>query len=411
MKKVCLSVIIAVFLTFCLNGVQAQTAQIQTAAVSFGTRDNINSKILSEQRRILVYVPTSAASEIYTKQRYPVAYLLDGDAVHFSSVVGMIRRLNSSYSCPEMIVVGIINTDRMRDFTPTHMDSFQFLDLVDSVSQTNTGGGEKFISFIEKELMPHMDSIYPTAPYRMFIGHSAGGLAVINTLIHHTSLFKAYVAIDPIMSWDNQNLLKETQKALANTNYSGVSLFLAIPNTMKVGMDTIKVKKDTSKRTEHIRSVFELRDFFNNNRQNKLKFVYKYYNNDNHTSVPLIAEYDALRFIFECFKFDFFSDDYRNLENLYENISKNFGYKVKPPENMVNSLANTFLSLKHFDEALFLFRLNVSTYPESYNVYNSMGDFYSTKGDKSNAIFNYTKALMIKEVPAVRKKLEGLQGK
>jgi len=78
---------------------------------------------------------------------------------------------------------------------------------------------------------------------------------------------------------------------------------------------------------------------------------------------------------------------------------------------MVNSLANTFLSLKHFDEALFLFRLNVSTYSESYNVYNSMGDFYSTKGDKSNAIFNYTKALMIKEVPAVRKKLEGLQGK
>ncbi len=25
-------------------------------------------------------------------------------------------------------------------------------------------------------------------------------------------------------------------------------------------------------------------------------------------------------------------NDYRNIENLYENVSENFGYKVKPPE-------------------------------------------------------------------------------
>jgi len=411
MKKFCISVTNAVFLTFWLNGVQAQTAQAQPAAVSFGTRDNINSKILNEQRRILVYVPASASSEVYTKQRYPVAYLLDGDAVHFSSVVGMIRRLNSSYNCPEMIVVGILNIDRGKDFTPTHMNSFQFIDLVDSISGKKSGGGENFVSFLENELIPHVDSLYPTAPYRMLFGHSLGGLAVINILIHHSNLFRSYVAIDPAMGWDNQKLLKEAKEVLANNSYSGISLFLGIPNTMKAGMDTIKVKKDISKSTEQIRSVFELRDYFIINRQNQLRFAYKYYENDNHTSVPLITEYDALRFIFDCYQFDFFSDEYRNLEKLYENISKFFGYKVNPPENMVNSLANTFLSLKHFVEALYLFRLNVNIYPESYNVYNAMGDFYSAKGDKPNAILNYTKALTIKEVPAVRKKLEGLQGK
>ena len=96
-----------------------------------------------------------------------------------------------------------------------------------------SGGGEKFISFIERELMPHVDSLYPTAPYRMLIGHSLGGLTVMNTLIHHTNLFKSYVAIDPAMSWDNQKLLKETKKALANNTYSGISLFLGIANTMK----------------------------------------------------------------------------------------------------------------------------------------------------------------------------------
>ena len=82
--------------------------------------------------------------------------------------------------------------------------------------------------------MPHIDSLYPTAPYRMFIGTSFGGLTVMNTLIHHTNLFNAYVAIEPTMYWDNQKLLKEAKKTLANTNYSGVSLFLGIANSLMI---------------------------------------------------------------------------------------------------------------------------------------------------------------------------------
>jgi len=292
------------------------------------------------------------------------------------------------------------------------MDSFQFLDLVlDSDLCKNSGGGEKFISFMEKELMPHIDSSYPTATYRILIGHSFGGLTVMNTLIHHTNLFKAYVAIDPAMSWDNQKLLKETKKALATNTYSGVSLFLGIANTINAGMDTIKVKKDTTKSTEHIRSVFDLRKFLNNNKQNQLEYASKYYDNDEHISVPLIAEYDALRFIFNYYHLSRFYNWYRNIENLYENVSKHFGYKVKPPESMVNDLAYTDLFFKHYDESLYLFKLNVINYPESYNAYDSMGDYYDAKGDKANAIDNYKKALSIKEVLYTRKKLERLQGR
>ena len=260
--------------------------------------------------------------------------------------------------------------------------------------------------------MPHIDSLYPTAPYRILIGHSFGGLTVMNTLIHHTDLFKAYVAIDPAMSWDNQRLLKETKKTLANTNYSGVSLFLGIANTMNIGMDTINVKKDTTKSTEHIRSIFELRNYLNNNKQNQLKYAYKYYNNDDHNSVPLNAEYDALRFIFNYYHLGIFNNDYRNIENLYDDVSENFGYKVNPPESMVNSLAYTNLYfLKLFDAAIYLFKLNVINYPESYNVYDSLGDYYDAIGDKTNAEYNYKKALSIKEVPYTRQKLEKLQGK
>jgi len=410
MKTFCLTAMI-VLLLFYSNGIRAQIAQTQPKQVVIGSIDNIQSKILNEQREVWVYVPRSASDTNYSKQLYPVVYVLDGE-LFFSSVVGMIQQLSSAYVYPEMIVVGIPNTDRTRDLSPTHMDSWQFLDYVMHFEMCkNSGGGEKFISFIERELIPHIDSLYPTAPYRILIGHSFGGLTVMNTLIHHTNLFKAYVAIDPAMSWDSHKLLKEAKKALASNTYSGVSLFLGIANTMNVGMDTIKVKKDTTKSTEHIRSVFDLRNYLNNNRQNQLEYVYKYYNNDEHNSVPLIAEYDALRFIFHYYNLSLFYNDYRNIENLCEIVSKHLGYKVKPPESMVNDLSYTYLFFKRYDESLYLFKLNVINYPESYNAYDSMGDYYDSKGDKANAIDNYKKSLSIKEVLYTREKLERLQGK
>ena len=91
-----------------------------------------------------------------------------------------LSSVNGNTVCPKMIVVGIPNTNRMRDLTPTTPEGEQF--YIDSSASTNSGGGEKFISFIEKELIPHIESNYPTQPYRMLIGHSLGGLMVMHAL-------------------------------------------------------------------------------------------------------------------------------------------------------------------------------------------------------------------------------------
>ena len=63
-----------------------------------------------------------------------------------------------------------------------------------------------------------------------------------------------------------------------------------------------------------------------------------------------------------------------------------------------------------FDRALYLFKLNISNYPESYNAYVSLGDYFSKINDKPNAITNYKKALAIKDIPTIRQKLNKLQG-
>jgi predicted alpha/beta superfamily hydrolase len=387
--------------------------------IILGKIDIVHSKILNEDRPVWVYVPNSGQGDIYSTQHYPVVYLLDGDA-HFYSVVGMIQQLssvNGNTVCPQMIVVGIPNTDRTRDLTPTHVASDA--PFMDSSSSKTSGGGEQFISFIEKEVMPHIDSAYPTEPFRLLIGHSFGGLTAMNTLIHHTKLFNSYVIIDPSMWWDHKRLLGEAREALASRQFAGTSVFMGIANTMSPGMDTVRVQKDSSAFTKHIRSILELNKYFLLNKQNQLRYDYKYYDTDNHGSVPLITEYDALHFLFSFYplKLSLAEQIYPNMvvmkkiEKHYEDLSKQFGYTMKVPEDLVNNMAYQMLGKKKFEDAEYMFKLNVSNYPQSANAFDSIGDLYDAKGDKEKAIDNYKKALSVKENADTRKKLEKLQGK
>src|SRR5450631_771497 len=394
-------------------------AQTNTDIV-IGKSEVIYSKLLKEKRTIWVHLPRSANDPLFKSQRYPVLYLLDGDA-HFSSVTGMIQQfseINGNSLCPEMIVVGIPNTDRTRDLTPSHTN-INFSG--DSTGVNTSGGGEIFTSFIEKELIPHMDSLYPTAPYRVFVGHSLGGLTVMNTLLHHPQLFNAYLAIDPSMWWDKQRLLHQTEPILMQEKFNGKTLFLGIANTMSPGMDTAMVRKDTTGNSIHIRSILLLADALKKGNGNGLRWKYKYYNEDNHGSVPLISEYDGIRFIFNFYTFQFANLLFDkkisaaiavdSVTRHYKYVSDEMGYTVLPPESYLNNLGYGFLQNKMNEKAFAFFELNINVYPKSGNVYDSMGDYYVATNDKEKAIDYFRKALAINGNAETKEKLEKLEQK
>lgn len=230
---------------FLLLSLTVCKAQDLNNAITIGTVDSLKSKILNETREIWVYVPDNGNPT----QKYPVAYLLDGDWYFhsFTGIVSHLGEISGNSVIPDMIVVGIVNTDRIRDLTPT----------VDSSTNELTGGGEAFTSFIEKELMPYVETKYPVTPYRMLIGHSIGGLLVVNTFLKHTSLFNSYIALDPSLWWDSKKLLNESHSILKQDKFKGKSLFLAIANSMKPGMDITQVETDTTASSLGIRSVLE----------------------------------------------------------------------------------------------------------------------------------------------------------
>jgi uncharacterized protein len=395
----------------------ASNAQTDNKIV-IGKVDSVYSTILKEQRKVWVYIPNMNAMQKST-QRFPVVYLLDGEG-HFQSVVGMIQQLsqvNGNTIVPEMIIVGIPNTDRTRDLTPTHIISDP--PMMDSNSTKTTGGGENFTTFMAKELIPHIDSLYPTQPFKLLIGHSFGGLTVMNIITNHTKLFNAYIAIDPSMWYDKEQFLRTTQNKLSSQKYNGTSLYVGIANTMSEGMTLEKMKKDTTVDTRHIRSIFVMDKFIKSNPQNGLKYASKYYAEDDHGSVPLISEYDGLRFIFSWYRFKFTRADFmdagtevvQRMKQHYQTVSKEFGYKVSPPEMQINGMGYNALSQKQYDKAEALFKMNIENYPQSGNVYDSYADLLIAKKDTVNAIVNFQKALAMTKSEETKLKLDQLQGK
>jgi hypothetical protein len=379
--------------------------------VVIGKIDSVQSKILEENRKLMVYVPNGGSDS----KSYPVIYLLDGDG-HFTSVVGMIEHLSNNSIIPQMMVVAIPNTNRTRDLTPTKAEPNP--PMVPEGLSEQSGGGKNFLSFIEKELFPYIDKNYPTASYRMFIGHSFGGLFVMDALQDKPHLFQSYISIDPSMWWDNKLLLNSFKTTdFSDDKYKNKALYMGIANTLEQGMDTISVKKANGPMVDHINSIFETRNVLRKMKNDNLNFKSKYYENDNHGSAPLITTYDGLRFIFEFYQFEVqFSDVMKpntdvvaRMKTHYSDVSGTLGYENKPNEGMINGMGYQLMEMDKLDLAGEFFKMNIDYYPKSSNVYDSLGDYYLATENKEKAKLSFEKALSIEENPESRKKLNQLK--
>jgi tetratricopeptide (TPR) repeat protein len=210
--------------------------------------------------------------------------------------------------------------------------------------------------------------------------------------------------------------VKEAKTILPTQNYKGKTLFMAMANRLEKGVDTLSVQKDTSGSTGLIRSNLEFIKDLSKIKKNQLRFKYKFYEDDNHPSVRLIGEYDALRFVFAFYKLKIYDSEMKNpnfkLDSIlvahYKNVSEHMGYIIKPGESQVNNLGYQMLGTKQFTKAETLFKLNIANNPYSGNCYDSLGDLYLETGDKTKAIESFKKALTLKAIPETKEKLEKL---
>jgi tetratricopeptide (TPR) repeat protein len=73
----------------------------------------------------------------------------------------------------------------------------------------------------------------------------------------------------------------------------------------------------------------------------------------------------------------------------------NAGSRIYYDENLLNAFGYELLRSGSVREAIGIFKFNVELYPESSNVYDSLGEAYMKNGETGPAIQNYTKSLEI----------------
>lgn len=192
---------------FPILSVQANDVE-QAKPLVIGETFTIASKILSETRRINVYLPPGYAES--PDARVPVLYMPDGGiAEDFLHVAGLVQVSVGNGTMRPFLLVGIENTQRRRDMTgPTENEE-------DKKIAPRVGGSEAFRRFFRDELMPQVKARYRTTDETAIVGESLAGLFVIETFLLEPELFDTYIAFDPSLWWNNQKLVNGAGQRLA----------------------------------------------------------------------------------------------------------------------------------------------------------------------------------------------------
>ncbi len=329
----------------------------------------IDSKILQQKRTILVSLPTGYEAN---KARYPVIYMLDG-LIAISHAVGARDVLVKSANIPPTIIVGIKSEDRMMDFTPSSIELFK-----------SSGGADKFLSFIDLELIPLINAKYRTNAFKALEGHSMAGLFTAHALIKSPDLFDAYIITSPELGWNQGEINENLKLFLASSTALQKDLYFAVGE-----QESSMIKDQLSQFVSEIK----------NSSSNKIRIKHDVFEDESHMSVPLLANYHALKFIFSDLKLPKdIIENYSDAKFIAHEtrMSEKYGELARQELKVYIPLALGLMKQQQYQSAINVFKRLVQTYkvdndhPQNYAWLASAHD---KNGNKQAALKNYKIAL------------------
>jgi len=346
----------------------------------FGERNFIHSEILAEDKEYWIHLPADYEK---SQEKYPVLYITDGDE-HFCLAAGLTEFMSSQFLIPEFIVVAIFHRDRNHDLTPTHCltdyKGFQ------SDAVKTSGGGEKLLQFIENELIVQIDSKYRTTSFRILAGHSLGGLFSVYAYLNRGDLFDGYIAMDPVLNWDNsycEGILKTLPAQ--SINFKNKLYISSAHNAPEGKRDRGLLRKSQLSFSKELK------------RKGVINARHELFEKDNHMTVPYRSLYAGLSYIFSgyyIFKNSKFAEEIPFIQDHYRKMSDLYGMNFIPPEGLIEMLGKyLLLDMNDCAKSLEFFKLNTVNYPESYKAFENLAIAYKTMGDAGNAILNFKKSL------------------
>lgn len=379
----------------------SQADQTTDVLQKVGILDSVYSNSLKESRHFYVQLPADYVEN--SNKKYPVVFILDGEIL-----LPTVYNVQSFYSggfTPEMVLIGISNAhNRTRDLTTSTITEKYGMPF-----NEESGGAANFSFFLETELIPYIENTYPVTSFRTLIGHSYGGLFTVYTMLNHSHLFANYIAIDPSLDWDGQQVLAEAKEKFSAIEGKGKSLFMSLSGQLHMQDPKVtihNVMQDTTDFTLFARSNIIFSDFIKENNKNGLAYKWKFYPRDLHGTISFPSIMEGLIANFEWFQMehtDKFNSPATSRNDLFniinyraEKLARYFGYTVPPyPEDLFNALGYMSMDMDQTEKAKMFFEFAIEFYPKSANAFDSMADYYERSKDYENALKFVMKAFEI----------------
>ena len=330
-------------------------AQIKPSQNHVGTNYSIASEALKEARQIQVFLPDGYEK---TAADFPVLYLLDGQRL-FPFGVSLLQSFTQFQQTPGFIVVGITNK---------YPDRFGHFSAKDN----------KFLTFLEKEVVPFVDANFKTSKERLLFGWEYGGSFAMQVLIEKPNLFDTYIASSPYPITDK---LTELSEAVSQNSHVHKTLHFSVsPNESQVIIGTEK-----------------LAQMFTEKAPKTLQWTYKILENEEHRSTPYSTLYWSIKNYYEIYPELQFNTllEFENAGGLdhvyayYQKRASKYGFSKDLTDWTMFSLTRTairandyktFVTLvRAFEKTNFLSRLSV-------HRFSSIAEFYAKNKNYEKAI-------------------------
>lgn len=268
------------------------------------------SKVLNEQLSLFIQLPLYYHEN--ADYAYPVLYLLDAP-VGITLNSGILDPLVGYNIAPQVIIVGVSTNDRDRDFTPTN----------DRKYAENSGGAGAYLKFIEAEVIPYVDANFRTEDYRIFSGHSFGGLLVAHAFYSAPDLFNAYFAFSPSLFWDEKLVAKSLVSFTANQQSNHSVLYVNIGNE-----GNAEVKSPEGKAM--LEGIKFIDNALGQHTPKGLRYKIDYFSQEPHQVTQIIGTYHAFRHLYPLWDvpYEAYLSGYDAVTAHFASLSNMYGYHI-----------------------------------------------------------------------------------
>lgn len=333
---------------------------------------------LNESREVFVHLPIGYDG---AEQRYPVLLVLDAEEV-FRFAVGTVDFLAPS-RMPEMIVVGIPNTNRERDLwvDPGNLD----------------GAHVHFTRFLEQDLVPVIDARYRTQPYRVLYGFCSGASTVFWLLFRNSGLFEGCIA--------SGTGFDESWAELARQG------FKSAPALEKA---LFAVTEGTTPRA---RGMPLLRTLLETSAPPGLSWECCVMENEEHGPVAALGLFAGLRWIFSDWRLpqEVAIQGPAAVRRHFRELSRRYGFEVGLPADSIMSAAQALLWQGNTTRAIEILLLVVGQRGESPDAWDLLGQACEDDEQFAKARDAYQNAVRIAEeiadrrLPVFEERLRGIR--